>query len=84
VHRAQGRSVTGRQRVTERRVLRSAKQRALLWLSTDGRCARCGEELAEDAFEADHIEPYSKTHRTNVHEMQPLCKQCNREKGNRE
>lgn len=76
---------TGRQDVAGTgRFLRSAKRRALLWLSTEGRCTRCGAELPEDAFEADHIEPYSRTHRTNMHEMQPLCPRCNQEKGDRE
>lgn len=62
------------------RTLRSGQQRALLYLSWDGKCALCTGDLGED-WEADHIEPWRATHRTNVHEMQPLCRPCNREKG---
>ena len=66
------------------RSLRSRKLRALLWLETGGRCARCRAELTEEDFEADHVEPWSRTHRTNVHEMQALCRPCNRELGAKE
>jgi 5-methylcytosine-specific restriction endonuclease McrA len=66
---------------TVRRILRSAKRRALLLLDAGHQCPRCGAELTDEDFEADHIEPWSKTHRTNVHEMQALCGRCNRIKG---
>lgn len=63
------------------RTLRSTRQRALLWLSWNGKCAQCGDELGED-WEADHWdEPWRTSQRTNVHEMRPLCRKCNREKG---
>lgn len=63
------------------RTLRSAKLRALLLLDADLRCPRCDAELRDDAFEADHVSPWSLTHRTNVHEMQALCPKCNHQKG---
>ncbi len=62
------------------RTLRSKRQRALLWYAADGKCQRCGEPLGED-WEADHIVPWKETRRTNVHEMQALCQECNRKKG---
>jgi len=62
------------------RRLRNRALRNALYRSTDGRCAICGEPLP-DNWHADHIEPWALTHRTNVHEMQPLCPQCNQRKG---
>lgn len=62
------------------RTLRSKRLRALLWYAADGKCQRCGKPLGDD-WEADHIVPWVKTHRTNVHEMQALCADCNRKKG---
>lgn len=62
------------------RTLRSKKLRTVLYYAYDGKCAICGAEL-EGGWEADHIVPWVKTKRTNVHEMQPLCRECNRKKG---
>lgn len=66
----------------EQRFLRSKRLRAALWLSTDGKCAICRSEL-KDGWHADHVVPWSETHKTNVHEMQPLCPACNLIKGNK-
>lgn len=63
-----------------RRTLRSARLRAMLWLAWNGKCALCGEDL-DETWEADHVDPYRNTGRTNVHEMQPTHRKCNREKG---
>ena len=54
--------------------------RAALVRAFDGKCADCGSELGPD-WHADHIVPWMKTHRTNFHEMQPLCRACNLKKG---
>ncbi len=62
------------------RTLRSKRLRALLWCAADGKCQMCDGPLGED-WEADHIEPWAKTHRTNIFEMQALCFACNRKKG---
>jgi superfamily II DNA or RNA helicase len=62
------------------RTLRSERRRARLWRSQDGRCAECGALLGDD-WEADHIIPWRLTHRTNIHEMQALCRVCNRKAG---
>ncbi|MPZ13960.1 MAG: hypothetical protein GEU73_05985 [Chloroflexi bacterium] len=62
------------------RTLRSRRARALLARLQNGRCAICGDQLGDD-WHADHIEPWSVTGRTNVHEMQALCARCNAKKG---
>lgn len=62
------------------RSLRSKRLRAMLYFLTDGKCAICGVRL-EKGWHADHVVPWSKTKRTNVHEMQPLCPPCNLKKG---
>ena len=62
------------------RALRSRKLRALLWYAADGKCKRCGKPLP-DEWHADHVEPFVKSKRTNVHEMQALCPTCNQKKG---
>jgi len=62
------------------RSLRSKKLRAALYYAQDGKCAICGEPLPDD-WHADHITPWVKEQRTNVHEMQALCPKCNLRKG---
>ncbi len=62
------------------RTLRSKSDRALLWYAASGMCQLCGHPLGDD-WQADHILPWTATHRTNVHEMQALCANCNRKKG---
>lgn len=62
------------------RTLRSRRQRALLWYAAGGKCQNCGQPLG-DNWQADHVVPWSKSHRTNVHEMQALCAKCNKQKG---
>jgi 5-methylcytosine-specific restriction endonuclease McrA len=66
-----------------RRTLRSKKERALLWLAADGKCQICGCDLDPDNWHADHIVPWSKSHRTNMFEMQAVCPECNLKKGKR-
>lgn len=63
-----------------RRTLRSKKLRALLYYSQGGLCAICKRPLPDD-WHADHIVPWVKSKRTNVHEMQALCPDCNLGKG---
>ena len=62
------------------RTLRSKRLRAVLWRAAGGKCEQCGVPLGQD-WEADHIVPWRLTHRTNVHEMQALCRDCNGKKG---
>ena len=64
------------------RTLRKKKLRWLLWREQNGLCAICKCELPDD-WHADHIVPFKKTGRTNVHEMQALCPACNLKKGSK-
>ena len=64
------------------RLLRKKGLRNALWLAAEGRCQLCGRELP-DGWHADHVVPWSQTGRTNVHEMQALCPECNLRKGAR-
>lgn len=66
--------------MADRRFLRNKKHRALLYYDANGKCQMCGCDLPGD-WHADHIEPWSSTGRTNVHEMQALCPDCNQRKG---
>ena len=66
--------------MSEPRTLRSKRLRALLWQAAEGKCQRCGCDL-DELWQADEVVPWRKTHRTNVHEMQALCADCNRRKG---
>lgn len=68
--------------MSDNRTLRSRKLRNLLWIEADGKCKLCGCDLDPNNWHADHIVPWSKSHRTNVHEMQALCPSCNLKKGN--
>lgn len=62
------------------RALRSKKLRQALFEAAGGRCQLCGVELLA-GWHADHIEPWSVTGRTEVSEMQALCRSCNLRKG---
>jgi hypothetical protein len=64
----------------EPRSLRSKKLRAALLIYANGKCQICGCDLGKD-WHADHIIPWCVTKRTNVHEMQALCPNCNLKKG---
>src|SRR5215471_18586701 len=64
----------------EPRTLRRKRARNKLWLEADGRCQLCGGPLGDD-WEADHPVPWHVRQRTNMHEMQALCRACNRRKG---
>jgi len=66
------------------RTLRSKRLREMLFRAHGGKCAICGLELDPNKWEADHIMPWSKVRRTCVHEMQPVCPDCNRLKGSRD
>ena len=47
--------------------------RATLYHNADGLCQKCGNPLP-DSWHADHVIPWSLTQRTNVLEMQALCR----------
>jgi 5-methylcytosine-specific restriction endonuclease McrA len=53
-------------------------QRLALMILQDGKCAICGCVL--EAFDADHIQPFSKKGRTELWNLQALCVTCHLEK----
>jgi len=57
-------------------------ERSILYAKAKGKCVICGCKL-KDGWHADHIEPFVKTGRTSVWEMQALCPPCNLRKGAR-
>ncbi len=46
------------------------------------KCVKCGKELRLNECEADHIIPWSKGGKTDMDNLQFLCKKCNASKGN--
>ena len=72
--------VIGELTKSSKRFLDSPELRATLYYSSGGRCQSCGVAL-EEGWHADHVIPWSVTHRTNVFEMQALCPPCNLKKG---
>lgn len=64
------------------RRLFSSTERAVLWMSADGRCTECGIDL-DPSWHADHVDPHSRGGVTDVINGQALCPPCNLAKGNR-
>jgi len=64
------------------RLLRNPRMRLALLQRFGGKCAICGIDVAS-GFHADHIVAWSKTKKTNLHGMQPLCRECNLRKGSK-
>lgn len=58
----------------------TADQRAVIFRLGNGVCAKCGKEVDEEDFEADHKLPWSKGGRTQISNGQVLCGPCNRAK----
>jgi ATP adenylyltransferase len=50
----------------------------------NGRCALCGKSKDEEPLEVDHILPRSKGGPNEFHNLQALCRTCNRGKSNRD
>lgn len=46
-----------------------------------GICPRCGGEFKLNEMEGDHIDPWSEGGKTEIANLQMLCKPCNRRKG---
>jgi 5-methylcytosine-specific restriction endonuclease McrA len=70
-------------RITDltQRTLRSVKARNRKRREQGHVCAKCGEPLTDANTELDHTTPYRITKTTNPHDMQALCRPCNRKKG---
>jgi hypothetical protein len=54
--------------------------RIAVWRRDQGRCAKCGNR---ENLEYDHIVPVSRGGSTTVRNIELLCQNCNRSKGNR-
>ena len=52
--------------------------RAFVWRRDEGRCVRCG---AEDDLQFDHVIPVSRGGGRSAENVQILCGECNRQKG---
>jgi Restriction endonuclease len=46
-----------------------------------GKCPICKEQFEIEEMEGDHITPWSEGGKTNIKNLQMLCKDCNRRKG---
>jgi len=46
-----------------------------------GKCSICKEQFEIEEMEGDHITPWSEGGKTNIKNLQMLCKGCNRRKG---
>ena len=63
------------------RTLRSVRARNRKRREQGHKCAECGVPLTDENVELDHTVPYRTTKTTNPHDMQALCRTCNRRKG---
>ncbi len=62
------------------RKLRSLRKRNHLWLSQNGKCQECNQNLPLN-WHADHKIPFVICGTTELHNMQALCPSCNLKKG---
>lgn len=58
----------------------SEEVRIAVWRRDGGKCVRCG---GRERLEYDHIVPLSKGGSNTVRNIELLCEECNRQKGNR-
>jgi 5-methylcytosine-specific restriction endonuclease McrA len=54
--------------------------REVIWARANGRCGICGDKVALNGFEVDHIIPASKGGRHCYENVQPAHPNCNRSK----
>ncbi len=47
------------------------------------KCAHCGKSFRKEDLDIDHILPKSLGGGNDIHNLQALCKHCNRSKGNK-
>lgn len=55
------------------------RQRAALFIASEGKCAMCGKPL-DPHWHGDHVKPFSKGGETDVINGQALCPDCNQMK----
>ena len=59
------------------------RQRAALYIASDGLCVDCGQPLERD-WEADHVTPHSKGGPTDIANGAARCPRCHRDKTSKE
>lgn len=64
------------------RQFRESEKRSI-YEKQGGICPICGEHYDYEEMEGDHIVPWSKGGKTDIGNLQMLCKKCNHEKSNR-
>lgn len=61
----------------------SLKQKRIAYEKQNGICKICGNKFKYQDMEGDHIKPWTKGGKTNMENLQMLCKKCNREKSDK-
>ena len=70
-----------REKIEDRRCF-SINEKIEMLNKTDCRCGRCGKSIGFSVMTVDHAIPISKAGTNNFVNLIPLCKECNKEKGN--
>ena len=58
-------------------------QKRTIYEHQDGVCPHCGKKFDYEEMEGDHITPWSKGGKTELANLQMLCRDCNRRKSNK-
>ena len=59
-------------------------KRRLVWQKTGGVCAHCGKKkYGKEQQTIDHYVPKSRGGTGNIKNLMPLCKKCNKERGDK-
>ena len=61
----------------------SDSQKRTVYTQQGGICACCGKKYKYEEMEGDHIKPWSKGGKTEIENLQMLCRDCNRRKSNK-
>ena len=64
------------------RAFKESEKRAA-YENQNGICVKCGNHFEYDEMEGDHIKPWSKGGKTELSNLQLLCRDCNRRKSDR-
>ena len=61
----------------------SDSQKRTVYTQQGGICTCCGKKYKYEEMEGDHITPWSKGGKTEIANLQMLCRDCNRRKSNK-
>lgn len=61
----------------------SDSQKRTVYTQQGGICTCCGKKYKYEEMEGDHIKPWSKGGKTEIANLQMLCRDCNRRKSNK-